>query len=103
MRQIEAGAPADIFFSADEAKMNDAANKDLLVNSSRRSLLSNQLPRVVRGLTPDGPSAMTHVSSERAKELPTTSHWATTARTCRLPALNDGDTGVVGSGAHQAN
>jgi len=43
VRQIEEGAPADIFFSADEAKMNDAANKDLLVKSSRRSLLSNLL------------------------------------------------------------
>jgi len=43
VRQIEEGAPADIFFSADEAKMNDAGNKDLLVTSSRRSLLSNLL------------------------------------------------------------
>jgi len=43
VRQIEEGAPADIFFSADEAKMNDAGSKDLLVKSSRRSLLSNLL------------------------------------------------------------
>jgi len=43
VRQLEEGAPADIFFSADEAKMNDAGNKDLLVKSSRRSLLSNLL------------------------------------------------------------
>lgn len=43
LRQIEAGAPADIFFAADEAKMNDAENKDLLVKSTRRSLLSNLL------------------------------------------------------------
>jgi len=43
VRQLEEGAPADIFFSADEARMNDAGNKGLLVMSSRRSLLSNLL------------------------------------------------------------
>lgn len=43
VRQIEAGAPADIFFSADEAKMNEAAKKDLLVPASHHQLLSNRL------------------------------------------------------------
>ncbi len=43
IRQIEEGAPSDIFFSADEAKMDDAEKKDLLVKETRRSLLSNIL------------------------------------------------------------
>jgi molybdate transport system substrate-binding protein len=46
-RQIEAGAPADIFFSADEASMERLQTKGLLVNESRRSRLSNVLVGVV--------------------------------------------------------
>jgi molybdate transport system substrate-binding protein len=42
-RQIEAGAPADIFISADEARADALAAKGLLVNESRRSLLGNTL------------------------------------------------------------
>ncbi|MGC9943001.1 MAG: molybdate ABC transporter substrate-binding protein [Verrucomicrobiota bacterium] len=46
-RQIEEGAPADIFFSADEAKMNGLANQGLIDNSTRKSLLGNSLVVVV--------------------------------------------------------
>jgi molybdate transport system substrate-binding protein len=42
-RQIEEGAPADIFFSADEAKMDDLAAKGLIVGETRKSRLSNTL------------------------------------------------------------
>jgi molybdate transport system substrate-binding protein len=42
-RQIEAGAPADIFFSADEDKMNGLEKKNLLVAGSRRAALGNSL------------------------------------------------------------
>ncbi len=46
-RQIEEGAPADLFFSADEAKMDVLEKKDLLLPGTRRSLLSNLLVIVV--------------------------------------------------------
>jgi molybdate transport system substrate-binding protein len=46
-RQIEEGAPADIFFSADEAKMDSLQKKKLIVPETRRSLLSNSLVIVV--------------------------------------------------------
>ena len=46
-RQIEEGAPADIFFSADEAKMEGLAQKGLVVKETRKSLLSNSLVIVV--------------------------------------------------------
>lgn len=49
-RQIEAGAPADIFFSADEAQMDRVATKALLAPDSRRDLLGNTLVLVT---TPD--------------------------------------------------
>ncbi len=46
-RQIKEGAPADLFFSADEAKMNDLAKAGLIDTASRRSLLGNSLVVVV--------------------------------------------------------
>lgn len=46
-RQIAAGAPADIFFSADEAKMDQLQEKRLIVDASRHSILSNSLVIVV--------------------------------------------------------
>jgi molybdate transport system substrate-binding protein len=46
-RQIEEGAPADIFFSADEAKMDSLEKKGLLVKETRKSRLSNSLVMVV--------------------------------------------------------
>jgi molybdate transport system substrate-binding protein len=45
--QIRNGAPADVFFSADEAKMDDLAKAGLLASDTRRSLLSNTLVIVV--------------------------------------------------------
>jgi molybdate transport system substrate-binding protein len=46
-RQIDAGAPADLFFSADEAKMDFLASKNRLLAGSRRSLLGNTLVIVI--------------------------------------------------------
>src|ERR1700733_5720702 len=46
-RQIEEGAPADLFFSEDEAKMDGLEKKGLLLEGTRRSLLSNVLVIVV--------------------------------------------------------
>ena len=46
-RQIKEGAPADLFLSADEAKMNDLAKAGLIAAASRRSLLGNRLVIVV--------------------------------------------------------
>jgi molybdate transport system substrate-binding protein len=46
-RQIEEGAPADLFLSADEAKMDSLQKKGLILEGTRRSLLSNVLVVVV--------------------------------------------------------
>ncbi|HJR10723.1 MAG TPA: molybdate ABC transporter substrate-binding protein, partial [Rhodanobacteraceae bacterium] len=42
-RQIENGAPADIFISADERWMDDAAKRDAIVPATRSDLLGNAL------------------------------------------------------------
>jgi molybdate transport system substrate-binding protein len=46
-RQIEEGAPADIFFSADEAKMDALEKKGLIDPVTRQSRLGNRLVVVV--------------------------------------------------------
>lgn len=51
-RQIAAGAPADVFVSADAAKMDDLAKAGRVVLGTRRDLLSNRIVVVVpRGAT----------------------------------------------------
>ena len=42
-RQIKEGAPADVFFSADEAKMDDLTKAGLIAPDTRVTLLSNTL------------------------------------------------------------
>ena len=67
-RQIKEGAPADIFFSADEAKMDDLAGAGLIVTDTRRSLLSNTLVIVVNaegGAAITTPSDLTKASIGR--------------------------------------
>jgi molybdate transport system substrate-binding protein len=46
-RQIEEGAPADMIFSADEAKLDELAQKGLLIPDSRKSILTNTLAIIV--------------------------------------------------------
>jgi molybdate transport system substrate-binding protein len=50
--QIRHGAPADLFFSADEAKMNDLAKDHLLAPGTRRDLLGNTLVIIVPAGSP---------------------------------------------------
>lgn len=60
-RQIEAGAPADVFFSADEDKMNQLEAAGLILKETRKSLLSNALVIVV--------SAKTNIALKSAADL----------------------------------
>jgi molybdate transport system substrate-binding protein len=46
-RQIEEGAPADIFFSADESQMDRLETKNLIVRPTRKNRLSNSLVIIV--------------------------------------------------------
>jgi molybdate transport system substrate-binding protein len=51
-RQIEEGAPADIFFSADEAQMDRLQKKGLILPNTRQSRLSNTLVIIVASDSP---------------------------------------------------
>jgi molybdate transport system substrate-binding protein len=51
-RQLEAGAPADIFISADEARMDAVEKQGLIVTETRRSRLSNLLVLVTMADSP---------------------------------------------------
>lgn len=68
-RQIEVGAPADIFFSADEAKMEELEKMGLLAKATRRSRLSNSLVIVVanEGSAPVG--SLKDLATDRVKRL----------------------------------
>jgi molybdate transport system substrate-binding protein len=46
-RQVEQGAPANLFASADEKWMDYLAQKDLIVSDTRKDLLSNDLVLIV--------------------------------------------------------
>lgn len=51
-RQIEQGAPANLFASADEQWMDYLANRNLVVPDTRRDLLSNKLVLIVSASHP---------------------------------------------------
>ena len=51
-RQIKEGAPADVFFSADEAQMGGLEKAGLIAEGSRKSVLSNSLVFVAQKIAP---------------------------------------------------
>ena len=68
-RQIEEGAPADLFFSADEAKMDTLEKKDLLLTGTRRSLLSNLLVIVVATDASTAPKSASDLTKPEFKKI----------------------------------
>lgn len=63
-RQIQEGAPADLFLSADEAKMDSLEKRKLLLPGTRKSVLSNTLVVVVpsdSNLKIAGPADLTSI------------------------------------------
>ena len=68
-RQIEEGAPADIFFSADEAKMDGLAAKGLIATATRRNRLSNTLVIVVADQNAAAVESPRDLASDEVKRL----------------------------------
>lgn len=76
-QQIQAGAPADIFFSADEAKMNSLDKAGLIATDTRKNLLGNTLVIITpeNGLTLSKPEDLAkpeikHLSLGDPKAVP---------------------------------
>jgi molybdate transport system substrate-binding protein len=68
-RQIEEGAPADVFLSADEAKMDALEKKDLLLSGTRRTLLSNSLVIVVAADSTAWPKSAADLAKPECKKI----------------------------------
>jgi molybdate transport system substrate-binding protein len=67
--QIEQGAPTDIFFSADEAKMDGLEKKNLIVKETRKSRLSNSLVIVIAPIHGAAISKPKDLASESVKRI----------------------------------
>src|SRR5437667_4458218 len=68
-RQIEEGAPADIFFSADDAKMDGLEKKGLILKETRRSPLSNLLVIVVAAESGAAIKSAEDLATDKVKRL----------------------------------
>jgi molybdate transport system substrate-binding protein len=68
-RQIREGAPADVFFSADEAKMDELAQASLIAPDSRVALLSNTLVIVVNATDGATVSTPADLATEAVRRL----------------------------------
>lgn len=68
-RQIEEGAPADVFFSADEARMDGLGKKNLIVKETRRSRLSNLLVIVVAADSPLSLASAPDLAGSKVKRI----------------------------------
>src|SRR6266705_6386947 len=68
-RQIEEGAPADIFFSADEAKMDGLEKKGLILKETRKRRLSNLLVIVVAAERGAAVKSAEDLATDKVKRL----------------------------------
>lgn len=68
-RQIEEGAPADIFFSADQAKMDGLEKNDRIVKETRTSRLANTLVVVVPTDSPLAIRAVNDLTDPKVKRV----------------------------------
>jgi molybdate transport system substrate-binding protein len=68
-RQIEEGAPADVFLSADEAKMDALSERNLVMRETRKPLLQNRLVVVVARDSTLKISAPADLGNEAVKRL----------------------------------
>lgn len=68
-RQIEEGVSADLFVSADEAKMDALEKKSLLLAGTRRSFLSNLLVMIVPAEVTNSPKSVSDLVRPEFKKI----------------------------------
>jgi molybdate transport system substrate-binding protein len=69
LKQIEQGAPADVFASADEATMDRAASAGRIDAGSRRDFAANTLVLIVPGNAHATPAALGDLAAETYKRI----------------------------------
>lgn len=67
--QITKGAPADVFFSADEAQMNKLQKAGLVDASTRQDILFNRLVAIVGANSPLEPKSLADLAKPEIKRL----------------------------------
>jgi molybdate transport system substrate-binding protein len=68
-QQIENGAPVDVFISAAPAQMDALQEKNLIVENSRRDLLSNKVVLIVPGDSTLGITGFNDLTSDKVKKV----------------------------------
>jgi molybdate transport system substrate-binding protein len=67
-KQIESGAPADVFASAGAKQMDDLANKSLIVPDTRTDFARNSLVLIIPSKSP-GPGSFTDLANPTVKKV----------------------------------
>jgi len=68
-KQIEQGAPTDVFISAAPAQMNALQNENLIDNSTRKNILTNTLVMVVPNDSTLGLSSFQDLTSDKVSKI----------------------------------
>lgn len=67
--QIENGAPADVFISADATQMDNLQKQNLLVNETRKDLINNRVVLVVPNDSTLGITSFSDLALEKVKKI----------------------------------
>jgi molybdate transport system substrate-binding protein len=68
-QQIENGAPVDVFISASPAQMDALQKKNLIVENTRRDLLSNKVVLIVPGDSALGITSFNDLTGDKVKKV----------------------------------
>jgi molybdate transport system substrate-binding protein len=68
-KQIEQGAPADVFISAAAAQMDALEKGNLIVTGSRKSLLNNRLVLIIPNDSTLGITSFTDLTNDKVKKI----------------------------------
>jgi molybdate transport system substrate-binding protein len=69
LRQIEQGAPVDVFASADQTTMDQAAQKNLIVTGTRRDFTGNELVLIIPGGSTAGIATLKDLDSKQISKI----------------------------------
>lgn len=89
-QQIVAGAPVDIFFSADSEWMSYLGGRGMINTASRTALLSNRIVLIVSSDSTFAPSSPGEISSPRLKHLALAGEFVPAGKFARAALKSEG-------------